>query len=298
MHRIVRRRVIALEGSDRLAGFLAQDLARDYEVFWGFDGRKQPTDPYFDDQRSLAHYSRDTVSSPVLLPGQKGCAISHFRVLSEFAAEEGDPQDLMLVCEDDVRFSPVTREVMTRVLAGEGPLDIALFCETDAQADFTPFTSHSRRDMQLSLLARPVGPWPHPLSHRFGVFGGRMWGAGFYAVSRDAARRLTALATREGRLWWLADDYKMFAAQAGIRTQALRPGLVSYAGESTMGYQDWRGTAQETGAAGAQRSSLRERLALMTRLQRARLALVGTRQDLRQRMERGRVAEERVPGHR
>lgn len=51
----MRRQVIALEGSDRLAGFLAQDLASDYEAFWGFDGRKHSTDPCFDDERSWAH---------------------------------------------------------------------------------------------------------------------------------------------------------------------------------------------------------------------------------------------------
>lgn len=277
MPRIVRKRVIALPGSPRVQGFHAQPEAAGFITSWGFDGRAEDTGPCFDQERSVRHYSQDTVSSAHLLPGQIGCAVSHYRLLREFAQQPGPGDELMLVSEDDVRFSPSFRPILEKILRQEEGLELGLLCESDGSADATPFSSYSRRDMQLSLLARPVGP-RRPFSHRFGVYGGRIWSTGLYLVSRDAARRITALATAEGRIWWLADDYQLFERQAGVRARALRPGVVDYAGESAIGYTDWRAGADEEQE--RSRPTLRERLALRTRLHRLGLVLAGTRKDL------------------
>lgn len=91
--------VVSLPGSDRRRGFFAQPLAGVFEVAEAFHGATQDWTPYFDAARFAEHYGRAPVAAEI------GCAISHARVIRDFAAEAGAGSDVLLVAEDDARFT-------------------------------------------------------------------------------------------------------------------------------------------------------------------------------------------------
>ncbi|MCO6809653.1 glycosyltransferase family 25 protein, partial [Pseudomonas aeruginosa] len=96
---VARAAVVSLPGSGRRRGFFAQPLAGVFEVAEAFHGATQDWTPYFDAARFAEHYGR----APV--PAEIGCAISHARVIRDFAAEAGADSDVLLVAEDDARFT-------------------------------------------------------------------------------------------------------------------------------------------------------------------------------------------------
>ena len=88
-------RVIALDDSTRLDAFYSRPGSSRFEVYPAFDGRAGDVPPDFD----TAAFRARTGADP--LPGEVGCAVSHSRLMREFAGEEGDPDDVMVVAEDD-----------------------------------------------------------------------------------------------------------------------------------------------------------------------------------------------------
>lgn len=241
--RIVARRVISLPDSPRRTAFEGNGAASTFTFFDAFDARRGGGEQLFD----VEAYAREEGRAP--LGGEIGCAISHYLVMREFAEGSGAADDLMLVAEDDVVFSthlePVLHKVASLMRAG----DLALLADPYGEMDVRDRRKRSERDVQLSLLARPVGG-RHPAHFLFGHYEGEPAGAMLYAVSRRAAALYCAFVAQQGRIQWAADDYRRWALPAGIDVRVLKPNLVSCRGPSEIGVTDDRHTPVLTGPPG------------------------------------------------
>lgn len=279
--KITSRVVIALEGSSRLDGFFQHPEARDFTVFTAVDGRA--TTEHIDFRFDLF----EERSGRSATGGEAGCAASHAAVLARFAQEDGAPNDLMLVCEDDARFGADTRSVLTKVCRYVRNADMIVLASPFDHAGRRPAASVGARLTQLSWLSLPVGPTKAPLKYRCGRFHGSAWGAGMYLVSREAAGRYTALVRHHG-LSWLADEYHVFAPGAGIDVHALVPNLCGWEGSSTLReVADVHRSDALSRAGGAPVDVVRSRLALRTRygyLRRQWWATVQDAKTIRRRL--------------
>lgn len=110
MRRVVERRVISLEGSSRLPGFMTQPDAAGFEVWDAFDGRTGAGAEWFDDVAYEARVGENN------MPGEIGCTISHLRLMEHFGGASGAADDVLLVAEDDVLFAPDFAAVCQRIL--------------------------------------------------------------------------------------------------------------------------------------------------------------------------------------
>ena len=209
--RIVDARVIALQDSARVDGFLAQAGGENFRPFDAVDGRRGEGSEYFDRDGFFTLYGRDP------LPGEIGCAVSHFKVLQEFAYSAGRDEDLVLVAEDDARWV-------------EGALDIVSGI-ADSVIEAGMIVLANEIQIQLSLFARPVhrdGLTIYRVGHNWG----NAWSMGLYLSSRAAARRYVDAC--EPGIGWVADHFSLFRRTMGIDVKVLQPSIVSWEGESSI----------------------------------------------------------------
>ncbi|GAA4508822.1 glycosyltransferase family 25 protein [Brevibacterium yomogidense] len=209
--RIVESHVVALEDSHRIDGFFAQPGTSCFLRFRAVDGRVGEGLELFDSALFEDRYGR----SP--LPGEMGCALSHFKIIKRFANSCGRDSDLALVAEDDARFTPGALEVISTVAARVENVGFVVLAN-----DFPT---------QLSLFSRIVGR-TGLRAYRVGHNWGNVWCTGLYLVSRGAARQY--MASTPGRVSWVADHYSHFRREMGINVKVLRPSLVSWEGESDI----------------------------------------------------------------
>lgn len=226
MGQITDRYVISLKGSPRREAFFSQPGVADFVVWDAFDGRTGAGRDRFD----VIAFERRAGRPPE--GGEIGCALSHAGLLAEFAAGAGHPDDLMLVAEDDVVFTPDFEAVLGRVARTHG-WDWALLAQPLEDPFQDPFWAKNRDRAPQSLLAKPVGPPSSPWRYRLGNWDGELWGTGLYLVTREAARALTHHAAQEG-LSWVADDYVTWHAAAGVKVWILLPTIAGWVGESEI----------------------------------------------------------------
>ncbi|WP_112234569.1 glycosyltransferase family 25 protein [Kocuria sp. BT304] len=262
--------VVSLADSDRRPGFFAQPLGEIFEVFDAFHGATQDWTPYFDAERFAGNYLRPPA------PAEIGCAISHARVIRAFAAETGDDADLLLVAEDDARFTADLPCALRAVTEGPLPHDVVVL--TDGLS-LDP-ALHRRRFLtsisQLSLLSRTVsGP---ERRHRIGRFAGQGDCSGLYLMTRGGARKFDdyVRALPEGKLQRVANVWPDLRDEGGVDVALVRPSLVRWSGGSTI-------RASEDGPAARREAplppSLRDRIAVRSRLRGAGPALRATVED-------------------
>lgn len=239
--RITRRVVIALSDSTRLPGFRAQPGGGDFEVFDAIDNRLGAVTERFDVERFRDFFQRDP------RPGEIGCTLSHMGVMRSFAEETGADRDLLLVAEDDARFAEDAEAVVRRIAPYVPTTSLVVLAD--------PYGPGGRRDrsvasrsehfVQLSLLARRLR---HPSGLgvvAFGRWGAGLTGAGYYMVTRAAARLITQAIDEDfgGRPWWVADYHGFYRDDLGIDVLAVRPNLADWEGESSIQDDDhvvWR----------------------------------------------------------
>ena len=230
--RIVAGRVIALPDSPRLEGFYAQRarIVSLFETFPACDGRKEGSEA----ETSFAWeiFERKAGYRPPLT--HAACTISHVSVIEGFAREEGAPDDLLLIAEDDARFADGVDEVLERIVAASRDLDVMVLA--DSFGDLGPFRllSPAGESFQLSALAPKVRS-VSGTSYRFGPALGSVRGAGFYLISRRSARQVTRFVASCGGPHWLADWFEWWVAPAGLTLQAVQPSLATWDGDSTLG---------------------------------------------------------------
>lgn len=274
--RITSRVVIALPGSERLTGFMAQPGAESFEVFEAFDGRQGAVPPFFDVGAFESRYGVPARG------GEIGCAASHYLAIEAFARGPGQDSDLLLVCEDDARWTAVFWRTMRRIEAAPLRLTYVVLADGLGAPNGRSLYSLSEKHARLSLLVWPVG-WCAGTFRRLGYVGGTVWGAGCYLINRACARRYVEWVGRSG-LSWKADDYDVWSNEVGVRILLVRPGLCSWEGETTIGSPTFlvrQDPRHETH--GGLVTRVRTRLALGTRLRRLREAARVTCQDLAHR---------------
>ncbi|WP_071893904.1 glycosyltransferase family 25 protein [Neomicrococcus aestuarii] len=280
--KVVKRAVIALNDSPRIAAFLEQNSANSFEVFDAFDGRNGQGATEFDLSRAAE------ITGRPLVGGEIGCAISHFRLMKQFSLETGADSDLMLIAEDDARFERDFEETLERILTRVRPIDLIVLSEAWGGVNFGSSISIFRNPTawlgSMSFLAKPVGPLLNSYKHRVGHVKDYVWGAGLYLVSREAARRIVSLSDSSARSHWLSDAYHYFAPRSGIDVLVCRPGLASWEGESSIKGRRIEAKLEN----GSKQNKLQDlarfvkaRVALKTRVGRVRGSLTATRRDLR-----------------
>lgn len=269
--------VIALENSERLPGFRNQRLGDSFKVHTAFDGRYGAGADRFD---AIAFLERWGVAAK---GGQIGCAISHAEVISAFAQNQTPSTDLLLVAEDDARWS----QDLVRVLRGIAhlPLQAGLIVLGDSFGP--PYTTGgipSPKNVSGVSYLSPTVSRRGPRRYRVGRPYGPLWGASFYVMTRLATERFHEYYTRLGKITWLADEYDQWAREAGIDVTVLRPRIVDWEGVSTINNSALASPSQaERIRGGWSLERLRCRLALRTRWAILVRSLLATKEDLASR---------------
>lgn len=272
---IVACRVISLPGSERVDSFLGQPGAAGFVVHDGFDGRNGGGRNLFD----LDAYSHRVGGEPT--GGQIGCAISHASLVRSFANMPGNPNDWMLVAEDDARFTDDFEQVLESLCRINVDADLIVLADPWEIDTERPIRGPLSDGVGLSLLSRRVAKRLVGGSYRLGHFAGVAWGAGLYLITRRGSRKYRDYLDEHfsGRPAFLADDYGLLKSM-GLDIMFLRPNLAYCGGPSTTspGYQLGSGYRRDAEENGFRR--VRRLLALRSRLHNLRSVLRATRLDL------------------
>ncbi|MGV3148511.1 glycosyltransferase family 25 protein [Rothia sp. 11273D007AR] len=224
--------VLALEGSERLKGFKKQGFSKDFKVWNAFNGYTEPTPDYVD----LDEFSRVLGRPPYL--GEIGCVVSHYLLCKNFI-ENHPNENLMLVAEDDVRFDDKAQKVIKRVqkLTNWNKVGIVVLATPGLSAGERRFLSPDQNLAVLSLFSKPIGRSGfYPIL--LGSFDGMALGTGLYIISQDAARKYVKYVESRHKISWPADYYIIWAKEAGIHMNLVRPGICSWEGPSTIGGEE------------------------------------------------------------
>lgn len=232
--RIVAARVIALPDSSRLEGFYAQSarIVSLFETFPACDGRVEGGE--VETAFNWEAFERRMGYRPP--PTHAACTVSHVSVIEWFAGQDGEPDDVLLVAEDDARFAEGVDEVLEQIVSTATDVDIMVLA--DSYGDLGPFRMFSPPGQlfQLSALS-PRARSKVGTRYRFGPhIVGAVWSTGFYLISRRAAQQVTRFVASCGGPHWRADSYDLWVAPAGLTLQAVQPSLATWADvESTLG---------------------------------------------------------------
>ena len=277
--------VISLPGSDRRPGFFAQPLGEIFEVFDAFHGATEDWSPYFDAERFERHYLRRPE------PAEIGCAISHAWVIREFAAGSGSDSDLLLVAEDDARFTEDFPVVLRAVMAWRAKNDVMVLGDGWTRNPRLRVRRQIMASSQVSLLSRLVRSGRR--LYRLGRYAGHGDCAGLYLLTRGGARKFDAY-VRDlpgEKLQRVADAWSEFREEAGLDVALLRPSLATWSGGSTIRPPEVVASeeAEEAAAPGLHlRDRLALRIAVRSRLRGVKLAVWATVDDVRHRMRAAR----------
>lgn len=216
--------VIALDESPRLEGFQSADWGREFEVFTAVDTRGGEIPAGYD----LLGFERRYGQKP--RPGEIGCAISHYRVIKEFAQEPGSDDDFLLVAEDDARPVKDFSSRLASVLSTGQKKELVVLSE--------PIFGSLKnlKYYALSLLAEDVGG-----GHKMGHYADKVAGAGLYLITRASCKKFISQAEKFDGVNWVADAYfatstapSMASPFDNIDIKVVRPGLADWEGESTI----------------------------------------------------------------
>ena len=203
--------------------------------------------------------------------------------IRDFAAADRDPLDCLLVAEDDVNLPEDLDGIMEAILKTREPFGIAVLGEPFGGAARFGWVGATSKAPGMSLFSDLL-PRPLPLGSRLGRYSGACWGASLNLITHEAARRYVAnLDSQGGKPAWLADDYWVWAGDAGVEIRLLRPNLVTWFGESTLtpGFDNAQMAAGRS-------FNPREIIALRTRLMHAKHVLRASLDDLRRRNKASR----------
>ncbi|GGH62948.1 glycosyltransferase family 25 protein [Rothia aerolata] len=262
--------VIALKSSSRLKKFQQQEFSNGFSIWDAFNGVEEPVPDFVD----LKSFEQGLGRPP--LPGEFGYSVSHYLLCKNFV-ETGKIDELMLVAEDDARFSNKAESVISRVVRWTdwSKVGIVVLASPGLAAGERRFRSIPQKAAVMSILSRPVG-WNGIYPFILGSFDGMAIGTGCYLISFQAAQKYVDLVEYGDKIAWVADHYNIWAKKAGVEVQLLRPGICSWEGESTIGGldHDWTGYSENIDS---QRKSLirkiQENLFVRERLWRLKRSL-------------------------
>lgn len=207
------------------------------------------------------------------LPGQIGCAVSHYRLMGQFARANGDPNDWMLVAEDDVLFTPEFSKVLDNLLRLKIEANLLVLAGAGGDGGVRDASSYSERYFQQSFLTQRLGKsWSGDL-YTLGTYSGVLWGAGLYMVQRKAAISYVDFVERCGGIHWLADDWNYFSSPSELTLKTVRPPLADFEGTSEIRENDKHKKHYY------QQKSLRDVIAIRTRFRQVKGRISATLDD-------------------
>lgn len=268
--RVKTCRVISLPGRSRLAGFFDQDGSDRFEVFRAVDGYAGEADSTFDYEKFTERTGWHGG------PGEAGCAVSHYRLIEEFAHSDDVQDAYLLVMEDDARFHEDFVSVVNSIARDPRDLGIVVLGGPDGRLGSWPLTGYAETLGQVSLW----GKWFRGTSgavYRCGHIEGAAYSSAAVLYSRDAAQRICNFVERSGGVPWLADEFVDIARLAQVDLNVLRPPIIDFVGQSVID----RGRSPFLwNEAGFLNRSWKERIALRTRARSLRGIAVATGRDL------------------
>ncbi|WP_237212071.1 glycosyltransferase family 25 protein [Rothia nasimurium] len=226
--------VIALSDSPRLEGFQKSNWGVEFSVFDAVDTR----DGHIPKDFNIEVYRLRSLRDPH--PGEMGCAVSHYRVIKEFAEEVGEDEDLMLVAEDDARPVKGFHIMLEEILQSSQSKEIVLLSE--------PIFGSLKnlKYYAMSLLSEKIGS-----DRKMGHYADKIAGTGLYLISRGASKKFVSQVEKAKGVSWAADDYNtdltgtsFVSPYQVIDLKVVRPGLADWEGESTIhepeGYEKFK----------------------------------------------------------
>lgn len=218
------------------------------------------------------------------LPGEIGCAISHYSLLKEFVDQNDG--GYILVAEDDVILEDNAFSVIERCIDLLPDNGVAILGSPHSTGGVYNFFGFDEHVAQLSLFSAHVGVARNS-KYRFGNYRGEVWGTGLYLMSRKAAENYIACVQRLGNIHWVADQWEYFKGIAYLDIKLLQPSLCSFQQSSSIREisPSALGTDQEGLGIGIRGTNtkmshlIKSKLAFRTRVKRARWVLAATFQD-------------------
>lgn len=269
MNRIVEKRVISLKNSSRQKTFFEQEEAAEFTLFNAYDGRLGEGYEYFNQEGfSNLHLGGKA------LPGEIGCAVSHYKLLEEFALSPGNPQDFLMVAEDDVKFLPEFSATLDNILGLKLDADIVILSSARGEGGIRNIASNSEWEFQQSLFSKSVGKSWCDHTYRLGTYSGTVWGSGLYIIRREAAKSYIDFVTRCGGIHWYADAWGYFKHPAQLEIQVVRPPMTNFDGVSEIR------NFQKDEKSHVDPKSLTERIAVRTRIRQFTGRISATLSDL------------------
>ncbi|OKL54553.1 hypothetical protein BSZ39_03605 [Bowdeniella nasicola] len=172
--------MISLQDSDRIDGFFTRPGSERFELFDAFDGRSGQTHPVFDIDGFIARNGTPP------LPGELGCAVSHYLVLRDFVMRSERPDDYLVVAEDDIRLTADFVPVLDNVLRRPRELEMVLLSDSWGTP---PGSGKSRLDSGW--------PWTQPIPVSPRAFSEHSMGS--HALSQRCSRKVSRTCRTAGR---------------------------------------------------------------------------------------------------
>lgn len=261
---IDERYILALENSHRLEDFWKQSYGSLFEHFLAFDGNRTPIPSFVDMQEFRNVLGREPSLAEV------GCSISHFLMCKKFTNDYENDSSILLVLEDDARLANDFEKIIHRVLnAFSGGEPKIILLANALGAGERNINAPTQRLGSLSFLSRPVG-WSGKFPYILGEVYPHATCAGAYLINKAAAARYVNYVESGNKIAWPADFYSHWTIPAGIHLQVLRPGVIDWFGDSTIGGadHDWKYHDSALKALSNQKTSKRilNKIALKTRI--------------------------------
>lgn len=221
--------VLSMVDSSRKLGFYNQEYSQRFRTFDAFDGTTQNSSEYI----NFDAYAERINRRP--LPGEIGCAISHYLIAREFASGNANDNDIILVAEDDAKFIKNINSIIEKIInrINWDDIDIVILGSPGSVSNKRDLRSIPQKLASLSIFSSII--LDSKKIYTVGDYYGYPLGTGFYLMTKRAAIAYTEFLAEKNKISWHADDYSSWAEKIGLRIQVARPNLVDFVGESVIG---------------------------------------------------------------
>ncbi|MCK3654743.1 Lsg locus protein 4 [Pasteurellaceae bacterium Macca] len=161
-------------------------------------------------------YARDVTK------GEVGCTLSHLAVYQQIVADETiHDDDYTLICEDDALFATNFQQNLTALLPHLSA-DMVLLGQSKV-LDFNHTDLEYLYPTTCSLLCSKIDGTEYksvyPYRHYYA-------GTVAYLIKKSAAKILLNHITKQGKAYWLADDFILFGQELKLDIRYIRPLMV------------------------------------------------------------------------
>lgn len=258
-----------MKNSSRRDTFFSQDYSKNFTIFDAIDGRDSTKTTFFNKESFRKFYNREP------LPGEIGCALSHYELLKSYS-ENPESSDYAIIVEDDAKFAPNIEEVISNIIDKYPSLDVVLLGYPSSSYGYINLASWDAQMMRHSVFSKKVGKATEG-SYRIATYDGQGWGTGAYIISKNSAKKYVSFADRVTNLHWVADHWEYFSKPSGMRMQSIMPPLVGWQGGSEIREQAESNINDQILHS---KRKIRERIALKNRILFTPRATAATLRDI------------------